>query len=97
MLNEKKNQNLVFNFTKEHQFTSEVLLKNEKLETVDKTKLLGVIITNDLKWHENTKHIVKNANMKMRMLHKFSKEQSFFFILLLFKKTLSQCLSLDSL
>ena len=73
MLNEKKTQNLVFNFTKEHQFTAEILLKNEKLETVDKTKLLGVIITNDLKWHENTKHIVKNANMKMRMLHKFSK------------------------
>ena len=35
--------------------------------------MLGVIITNDLKWHENTKHIVKNANRKMGMLHKFSK------------------------
>ena len=41
--------------------------------TVKKTKLLGVIITDDLKWQENTKHIVKNANKKMRMLHKFSK------------------------
>ena len=36
-------------------------------------QLLGVIITNDLKWHENTKFIVKNANRKMGMLHKFSK------------------------
>ena len=72
-LNEKKTQNIVFNFTKDHQFTSEISLKNEKLVTVKKTKLLGVIITDDLKWQENTKHIVKNANKKMRMLHKFSK------------------------
>ena len=64
---------MVFNFTKDHQFTSEIVLKNEKLETVDQTKLLGVIITNDLKWQENTKYVVKNANKKMRMLHKFSK------------------------
>ncbi len=72
-LNEKKTQNIVFNFTKDHQFTSEISLKNEKLVTVKQTKLLGVIITDDLKWHENTKYIVKNANKKMRMLHKFSK------------------------
>ena len=72
-LNEKKTLNMVFNFTKDHQFTSEIVLKNEKLETVNQTKLLGVIITNDLKWHENTKYVVKNANQKMRMLHKFSK------------------------
>ena len=31
------------------------------------------IITKDLKWHENTKYIVKKANQKMRLLHKFSK------------------------
>ena len=72
-LNEKKTTNMVFNFTKDHQFTTEIELKSEKIETLEKTKLLGVIITNDLKWHENTKHIIKNANRKMVMLHKFSK------------------------
>ena len=40
---------------------------------IDITKLLGVIITSDLKWHENTKYIVKKANKKMIMLHKFAK------------------------
>ena len=64
---------MIFNFTKDHQFTSKISLKNEKLETVNQTKLLGVIITNDLKWQENTKYIVRKANKKMRMLHKFSK------------------------
>ena len=44
-------------------------LKNEKIETFEQTRLSGVIITNNLKSHEKTKHIVKNANMKM--LHKF--------------------------
>ena len=72
-LNEKKTTNMIFNFTKDHQFTTEIELKNEKIVTFEKTKLLGVIITNNLKWHENTKHIVKNANRKMGMLHKFSK------------------------
>ena len=32
-LNEKKNQNMVFNFTKEHQFTAEILLKNKNKVT----------------------------------------------------------------
>ena len=72
-LNEKKTTNMLFNFTKDFQFTTEITLKNEKLETIDKTKLLGTIITKDLKWHENTKYIVKKANQKMRLLHKFSK------------------------
>ena len=72
-LNEKKTTNMIFNFTKDLQFTTDITLKNEKLETIDKTKLLGTIITKDLKWHENTKYIVKKANQKMRLLHKFSK------------------------
>ena len=48
-------------------------LKGEKLEVVDETKLLGTIITKDLKWNKNTQMIVKNANAKMRMLHIASK------------------------
>ena len=72
-LNEKKTHNIIFNFTKDHQFSAEVKLKNENLEVVNKTKLLGAIITSDLKWHENTKFIIKKANKKMIMLHKFSK------------------------
>ena len=72
-LNEKKTINMVFNFTKDCQFTTGISLKNEKLETTDKTELFGTIITSDLKWHDNTKYIVKKANQKMRLLHKFSK------------------------
>ena len=72
-INEKKSKNLVFNFTKDFQFSTDIKLKNEKIETINKTKLLGAIITSDLKWHENTKFIVKKANKRMIMLHKFAK------------------------
>ena len=72
-VNEKKSKNIIFNFTRDHQFSTEIKLKNENLEVIDKTKLLGAIITSDLKWHENTKFLVKKANRKMIMLHKFAK------------------------
>ena len=52
--------------------STEIKVKNENLEVIEKTKLLGAIITSDMKWHENTKYIVKKANKKMIMLHKFA-------------------------
>ena len=36
------------------------------------TKLLGTIITNDLKWGKNTKHLVKKAYGRMELLRKVS-------------------------
>ena len=73
VLNEKKTKMMIFNFSKNFQFTSDVKLKGEKLEIVDEAKVLGTIITSDLKWNKNTKRIVKNANAKMRMLQIASK------------------------
>ena len=72
-LNEKKTKQIIFNFNKEKQFTTEVRLKGEPLEIVDEVKLLGVIINKDLKWSKNTNYLVKKANKKMRMLHIASK------------------------
>ena len=60
---------ILFNFNRDKQFTTEVVLKNEPLEIVDEVKLLGVIISKDLKWHKNTSYLTKKANKKMRMLH----------------------------
>ena len=39
------------------------------MEVLNKTKLLGTIITSDLRWNENTDKIVKDANKRMKMLH----------------------------
>ena len=72
-LNEKKTKQIIFNFNKDKQFTTEVRLKGEPLEIVDEVKLLGVIINKDLKWNKNTSYLVEKANKKMRMLHIASK------------------------
>ena len=70
VLNEKKTKNIIFNFSKTKQFTTDLRLKNVSLEVVNETKLLGVYITNDLKWNKNTEVLVKDANRRMRILHK---------------------------
>ena len=49
-VNEKKSKNLVFNFSKIYQFTTDVKMKGVEVETIDKIKLLGTIITDDLRW-----------------------------------------------
>ena len=73
VLNEKKTKSMIFNNSRKHQFTSDLKLKGESLNIVNEAKLLGLIITNDLKWNRNTEKIVKDANLKMRMLHIASK------------------------
>ena len=40
------------------------------MEILRETKLLGVIVNNNLPWDSNTKHLVQKANARMRMLHK---------------------------
>ena len=72
-LNPNKCKNLVFNFTHNNQFTTALKVNNHDIETVKEAKLLGQIITDDLKWERNTEEIVKSCNKRMRILHKASK------------------------
>ena len=76
VLNEKKTKNIVFNFSKSKQFVTDLKLKNENLEVVNETKLLGVFITSDLKWNKNTDYLIKDANRRMKILHKAAKFSS---------------------
>ena len=71
-INQKKSKTIIFNFTKNYQFTTRLDLNGESLEVVKETKLLGTIIQNDLKWDSNTSKLVKSANARMRLLHKLS-------------------------
>ena len=70
LLNKKKTKNMFFNFTNKYQSTTRLQLENENIEVLDDTKLLGTIISNDLKWYKNIKNIVKKANAKMEILRK---------------------------
>ena len=72
-LNPKKCKNLIFNFTNNHQFVTALKVNNHETETVKEAKLLGTIITDDLKWSRNTEQIVKSANLRLRILHEASR------------------------
>ena len=59
-----------FNFTKNYQFTTRIQMEGHTLPVLSQTKLLGVIITSDLKWSENTKQLIKRANARMELLRR---------------------------
>ena len=80
-LNEKKTKSMIFNFSKKHKFTTDLMLKNQRIEIVEQAKLLGLILTSDLKWNENTNYLVKDANRRMVMLRAASKFTSDKFVL----------------
>ena len=46
------------------------MVKIQLIETIEETKLLGTIITSDLKWQRNSEMLIKKAYQRMRMLQK---------------------------
>ena len=69
-LNVKKSKVMVFNFTEDYQFSTRLYLENTLLEIVNETKLLGTIITSDLKWSKNNEMLVKKGYQRMMILRK---------------------------
>ena len=61
---------MVFNFSRKNKFSTQLSLKNDKIELIKETKLLGTFITDDLRWNKNTAEIVKKAYRRMQLLHK---------------------------
>ena len=70
ILNQKKTKVMIFNFTEKYKFTTRLTQNNEHLEVVKQAKLLGVLISDDLKWDLNTDYLVKKANKRMELLRK---------------------------
>ena len=69
-LNVEKSKLMVFNFTEDYQFSSRLYLEDNLLEIITSTRLLGTIISSDLKWFENTEMLVKRAYQRMVILHR---------------------------
>ena len=70
IINEKKTKTMIFNFTENYKFTTRLQLKDENVEIVNSTRLLGTILSDDLGWDLNTASLVKKANARMQLLHK---------------------------
>ena len=65
MINQKKTKTMIFNYTENFKFTTRLKLKNENIDVITNTRLLGTIISDDLKWELNTSNLVKKANARM--------------------------------
>ena len=70
IINEKKTKTMIFNFTDKYQFTTRLKLKDKNVEVIQSTRLLGTVLSDDLKWDINTSQIVRKANARMELLRK---------------------------
>ena len=68
--NSKKCKTMKFNFSRKHDFPLEIVMGGEMLQEVDEMKLLGVIISSDLKWQANTEYIVQKAMSRVGLLRR---------------------------
>ena len=69
-LNVAKTKLMLFNPCKSKDFMPEINIDNTRLDLVEKTKLLGVVLTSNLSWAENTQYIVERCNSKTWMLRR---------------------------
>ena len=70
LINKQKSKCMIFNFTDKFQFSTRLAINDEPIEVINSTKLLGTIITSDLRWEENTSQIVKKSNARMELLRR---------------------------
>ena len=69
-INKKKTKLMVFNTARKRDFIHRFDVEGIQIEVVEKQKLLGVQITNDLKWNENTDYISKRDYNKLWILRR---------------------------
>ena len=71
-IKEKKTEVMKFNFSNNLDFPPELNIKgfNDIVQVTSETKLLGVVLTDDLKWEANTLYICAKAYRKMWILRR---------------------------
>ena len=63
---------MIFNFSKNNQFNTRLFMDGNKINQVTETCLLGVIISDNLKWHSNTASLVKRCYQRMIIIRNLS-------------------------
>ena len=64
-INSKKTKLMVFNPGRTMDFHPRFCIQENELEVVEETKLLGLVIRNDLSWSSNTQYMIQRANKKL--------------------------------
>ena len=72
-LNSDKSEVMLFSPCKTLDFSPKIKLSNKELDLVEKTKLLGIMISSDLSWEENTNYIVQRCNKRIWILRRLKR------------------------
>ena len=74
MLNFSKTKFILFNPTHNYDFQPGFTLDGQEIEAVDKMKILGLTVTNDLKWKSNTDEMTKKAYKKLWIIRRLKNQ-----------------------
>ena len=69
-LNTGKSKYMIINYTKNYKVNTRLYMQGELMEQVSQTRLLGVILQDNLSFKANTENITRNAYKRMSILHK---------------------------
>ena len=72
-INLEKTNLMLFNNCRSLDFNPNVLIFNQKIQLVEETRLLGLIVSSDLKWSANTKNLVNKANKHLWIISRLKK------------------------
>ena len=61
---------MIVNYTDSYQFHTRIQLKGQNVQIVDKMKILGTIITDQISWTENCNLLIKKVNARMQLIRK---------------------------
>ena len=70
LISEKKTKAMIINFTNNYQFTTRLILNSTNIEVVDKIKILGTVINDNLTWNDNCQELISKVNKRMLLLKK---------------------------
>ena len=72
-INQDKSKLMLFNTSRINDFTPSISIGDIELEVVQEMKLLGIIITNDVKWSKNTEYITKKGFARLWMMRRLKR------------------------
>ena len=72
-INQNKTKLMLFNLCKKYDFQPEMNIDGVIIDIMKEMKLLGVMISDDLRWHANTAHITKKAYARLWLLRRLKK------------------------
>ena len=69
-INHDKSKVMIFNTARTRDFMPDIHIDDNSFEVVDEMRLLGLVITSNLKWSQNSENMCKRAYNRIRMLRR---------------------------